>query len=275
MRLNKPLVRSVAMMFAGFISVVCSASFAQAQAEPLTIAAANSLRDVFRKVLPLFEAQHPEFIVRVVYGPSPTLRQQIVEGSPVDVFLPSMVEELDQLDTSGLLIQGTKRVYAGTSLVLITSTNMPAPIGSLEDLQRVPVRRIAVGDPKTSSVGKVTLQFLKYMRLESKLRSRYILGEHSRAIVDLVADGEAEVGVVYKADAVTSGKVKILDTAPSGSHAPVQYGVALPWTAKNTSGADSFANFLQTLQVQRLLQEHGFEHTTLDVGADQQQGGHP
>jgi molybdate transport system substrate-binding protein len=133
MRLNKPLVASVALMFAGLISVVWAASPVQAQPEPLTIAAAHSLRDVFRKVLPLFEAQHPEFLVRVVYGPSPILRKQIVEGSPVDVFLPSLVEELDQLDMSGLLIQGTKHVYAGTSLVLITSTNLPAPIRSLED----------------------------------------------------------------------------------------------------------------------------------------------
>lgn len=275
MKLDKPLVGSIALMFAGLISVVWVASPAQAQPEPLTIAAANSLRDVFRKVLPLFEAQHPEFVVRVVYGPSPTLRKQIVEGSPVDVFLPSLVEELDQLETSGLLIQGTKRVYAGTSLVLITSANLPAPIGSLEDLQTVPIRRIAIGDPKTSSVGKVTLQFLNYSKLENKLKSQYVLGEHSRAILDLVANGEAEVGVVYQADAVTSKKVKILDTAPIGSHAPVQYGVALPWTAKNISGADSFATFLQTPQVQTLLQEYGFDRITVDGGADRRGGGQP
>ncbi len=275
MRLDKALVGTAALIFAGLISVVWTASPTQAQPEPLTIAAANSLRDVFRKVLPLFEAQHPEFVVRVVYGPSLTLRKQIVEGSPVDVFVPSLLEELDQLDATGLLIQGTKRVYAGTSLVLITSTSLPAPIGSLEDLQTVPIRRIAIGDPKTSSVGKVTFQFLKYSKLENKLKSKYVFGEHSRAILDLVANGEAEVGVVYQADAVTSKKVKILDTAPVGSHAPVQYGVALPWTVKNISGAEHFATFLQTSQIQMLLQEYGFDRITLGDAADQQQGGQP
>lgn len=50
-----------------------------AQPETVTIAAANSLRDVFRKVLPLFEAQHPEVVVRVIYGPSQNLRKQIEE----------------------------------------------------------------------------------------------------------------------------------------------------------------------------------------------------
>jgi molybdate transport system substrate-binding protein len=275
MRPYQQFVGSLVLLFSGLTSAFWTASPVQAQPEPLTIAAANSLRDAFRKVLPLFEAQHPEVTVRVIYGPSQNLRKQILEGAPVDVFLPSLLEEIDQLETRGLLIQGTKRVYAGTSLVLITSTNFPAPIGSFQDLQTVPIRRIAIGDPKTSSVGKVATQFLKYSKLEPQLKSQYVFGEHSRAILDLVANGEAEVGVVYRTDAVTSKQVRILDTAPVGSHTPVQYGVALPWTAKNISGADSLIGFLSTPQVQTLLQEYGFDRVTFDGGTDQKQEGQP
>src|SRR5688500_19015144 len=75
--------------------------------ETLTIAAANSLRDALRKVLPLFEAEHQEINVRVIYGPSQTLRDQITQGAPIDVFLPSLIEEIEQLDQKGLIIQGT------------------------------------------------------------------------------------------------------------------------------------------------------------------------
>ena len=50
---------------------------AQAQPETLTIVAANSLRDAFRKILPLYEAQYPETNLRIIYGPSQTLRTQI------------------------------------------------------------------------------------------------------------------------------------------------------------------------------------------------------
>ena len=66
----------------------------QAQPETLTVAAANSLKDALKKVLPLFEAQHREINVRVVYGPSQTLRNQIEQGAPVDIFLPSLFEEI-------------------------------------------------------------------------------------------------------------------------------------------------------------------------------------
>lgn len=132
-----------------------------AQPEPLTIAAANSLRDAFRKILPLFETQHPEFAVRVVYGPSQTLRAQIEQGAPVDVFLPSSVEEINRLEQKGLVIGGSRRVYASTSLTFITSIALPTPERSIGDLKTMDFRRIAIGDPKTSSVGRVAAQFLK------------------------------------------------------------------------------------------------------------------
>ena len=241
-------------------------SFTHAQPETFTIAAANSVKDALRKLLPLFEVEHPQIHVRVIYGPSQTLRKQIEEGAPVDVFLPSLMEEIDQLDHKGLVIQGTKRVYAGTSLVLITGTTLPAPITSIDDLRKVPIRRIAIGDPKSSSVGKVAAQFLKYTKLEPALKSQYVFGEHSRAVLDLVAKGEAEIGVVYRTDAVTEGRVRILDTAPAESHNPVRYGVAVVWTARNISGAADFIQFMLSPPIQAQLRQFGFDQAVSDIG---------
>jgi molybdate transport system substrate-binding protein len=269
---RNPLYKSL-IFLAGTLATMGTALPAQAQPEPLTIAAAGSLRDAFRKVLPLFEAEHPEVTVRVVYGPSQSLRKQIQEGAPVDVFLPSLVEEIDELDKKGLVIPGAKRVYAGSSLVLITGTTLPAPVSSVQDLHTVRVRRIAIGDPKTSSVGKVAVQFLKHTKLEPQLKSQYVLGEHSRAVLDLVSNGEAEIGVVYRTDAVGNKRVRILDSAPPDSHTPIHYGVAAVWTAKNISGAGDFIEFLLTPKVQALLQEHGFDRVSSDVGVAQRQGG--
>lgn len=237
-----------------------------AQPETLTIAAANSLKDALRKLLPLFESQHPEITVRIIYGPSQSLRKQIEEGAPVDVFLPSLSEEIDQLASKGLIIDGSKRIYAGTSLVLITGPVLPAPARSIEDLHTIPVRRIAVGDPKTSSVGKVAAQFLKYSKLDPKLKSQYVYGEHSRAVLDLVAKGEAEIGVVYRTDAVTDSHVRILDTAPVESHSPIHYGVAIVWTARNITAAGDFIEFLLSAGTQDELKKYGFDQVGQKIG---------
>lgn len=262
---------STRFLLAGvFLASLFPVPQAQAQPETLTIAAANSVKDALRKVLPQFESQHPEIRLRVIYGPSQSLRKQIEEGAPVDVYLPSLVEEIDQLEKKGLIIQGTKRVYAGTSLVVITGKILPAPVTSIQDLRSIPVRHIAVGDPKTSSVGKVAAQFLKFTQLEPKLKSQYVYGEHSRAVLDLVAKGEAEIGVVYRTDAVADDQVRILDTAPPDSHTPVRYGVAAVWTARNISGAGDFIQFLLSNPVQSQLKQYGFDPANSEVGFAQQ-----
>ena len=147
-------------MILGFVAIVLwTPRYAHAQPETLTIAAANSLRDALRKILPLFEAEHPGITVRVIYGPSQTLRKQIEEGAPVDVFLPSLFEEIEQLEKKDLVIQGTKRVYAGTSLVLITGAMLPAPI----DPSRICTRFLFAESPsatqKAHRWGKSPLNF--------------------------------------------------------------------------------------------------------------------
>lgn len=266
------LLRS--LLFLGVLTTtVWTAPPVQAAPETVTIAAASSLRDAFRQILPLFEAQNKDINVRVIYGPSQTLSKQIEEGAPIDVFLPSQVEEIDQLEKKGLVIQGTRRVYAGTSLVLIAGTELPAPIASVQDLRTTLIRYIAIGDPKTSSVGKVAAQYLKYSKLDSQLKSQIVYGEYSRAVLDLVAKGEADLGVVYRTDAVGNRKIRILDEAPEDSHTPVHYGVAAVWTAKNISGAGDFINFLGTPKIQALLQDHGFDRIAEQVGVAQRQEG--
>ena len=267
------LLRSL-LSLGALTTTVWTAPSAQAAApETVTIAAATSLKDAFRKILPLFEAHNKDINVRVIYGASQSLSKQIEEGAPIDVFLPSQVEEIEQLEKKGLVIQGTKRVYASTSLVLIAGTELPAPIASVQDLRTNLIRYIAIGDPNTSSVGKVAAQYLKYSKLDSQLKSQVVYGEHSRAVLDLVAKGEADLGVVYRTDAVSNKKVRILDEAPVDSHSPVHYGVAAVWTAKNISGAGDFINFLGRPQIQALLQDHGFDRIAEPVGVAQRQEG--
>ena len=90
------------------------------RAETLTVGAAPSLKAAFQEIVPMFEKEHGA-TVRVLYGPSQTLRRQIEKGAPIDVFLPAAVEEVEKLHAKGLTLNGAPRIYAQTSLVLVMS----------------------------------------------------------------------------------------------------------------------------------------------------------
>lgn len=247
-----------------FTGTLSPSAYAQSS-ETFTIAVANNLKDVFRKILPLFEAQNRDVNVRVIYAPSKTLLKQIEEGAPVDIFIPSAYEELDQLEQKNLIVQDTKQVYARTALVLVTNTAFPATIASIQDLETKPVRYIAIGDPTTSTVGKDAVQFLKYRQLEPRLKSQYLFGEHSKAVLDLVSKGEAELGLVYRTDAIPVKRVRIIDVVPAESHRPITYGVAAPWTSENVFRVRDFVAFLLSDPIQAELKKYGFDREVSDV----------
>lgn len=226
--------------------------------QTFTIAAANSLKDSLRVILPLFEKEQGNVEVRVVWGPSQSLRDQIQQGAPIDVFLPSSIEEIDALETKGLTLPGTKHVYAETALVLISQSAFPMKVSSLNDLAQTAVRRIALGNPKTSSVGKFAAEALKKTRLEDSLKSRYVYGDHSGAVLDLVAAGEAEVGLVYRTDAIRHKKVQILMEFLPDTHSPILYGLGTVWTSNNPSLAQRFHQFMVSPAIQDILKSYGF-----------------
>jgi len=236
------------------------------RSDTLTIAAANSIKQALRHLLPLFEAQHKNVEVRVVYGGSQKLREHIEQGAPVDVFLPSSIEEIDKLEKAGLIIKNSKRLYAQTRVVLITGNLLPANITSFQDVAKPEIRRVAIGDTKTSSVGKFAAELFENLSIDKQINTRYLYAEHSGAVLDLVARGEAEVGVVYRTDAAQNSKVRVIAEAPPGSHSPVLYGLAIVWTSNNVPLARAFSEFMQSPAAQRALQEDGFDRLPSQIG---------
>jgi molybdate transport system substrate-binding protein len=78
----------------GLAGVVATAE--RVEAETMTIGADHSLKPAFQAIVPMFEKEYGA-TVHVVYGPSKTLRRQIENGAPIDVFFAA-VEEVEKLE---------------------------------------------------------------------------------------------------------------------------------------------------------------------------------
>ncbi len=248
----------VMALVSGLAGVVASGE--PVQAETLTIGAAHSLKAVFHEIVPMFEKEYGAK-VGVVYGPSQTLRRQIEKGAAIDVFLPAAVEDVEKLHKKGLTLNGGPRIYAQTSLVLVMSATSRATPISFHEVLPNRATRIAVADPKVSTLGEITARALT--KLDPAYKNRFYLlhAQHSEDIVNLVHTGEAHVGLVYRADAISSGQVRIIDEAPTGTHTPVQFGEAVVWTCRNASRgvAKEFLDFMMSPRIQKLLLKYGFD----------------
>lgn len=250
----------IAIMFLGSAGLGTGLGIgAPAYGETLSIGAPHSLRAPFQEIVRLFEQEYG-VPVEVQYGPSQTLRRQIEQGAQIDVFLSESLHEVEMLHQKGLTLLGGPRQYAQTSLVVVMSSASPATVVSVETPARGPLR-VALIDPKASSLGAIAVKALKQMDLSAHQHARIIPALHTDEVVRLVSGGEADVGVVYRADAINSGEVRIIDEAPAGRSIPVIFGQAVVSTCRRDSlqAAEQFVNFMMSPRIQKLLLKYGFD----------------
>jgi molybdate transport system substrate-binding protein len=81
--------------------------------------------------------------------------------------------------------------------------------------------------------------------------------ENVRAVLVLVARGQAALRIVYETDAKAEPRVKMLATFPADTHAPIVYPFALNANAKR-EGPARFLAISQTDTARTLFTSQGF-----------------
>jgi molybdate transport system substrate-binding protein len=256
-----PVPRRLIGVAAGFI--LCAGSgFAggpsQATRVELTVSAAISLKDALDGVKQLYVKENPDVSVAINYGASGTLKLQIEQGAPVDVFISAAPKQMDALDAKKLLLEGTRRDLLRNEVVLIVPKDSTSNISSFQDLARPNVKQIALGEPATVPAGHYAKEVLTNVGVYDAVRSKAILAKDVRQVLTYVETGNVDAGIVYLTDALSSSKVRVVAHAPEKLHAPVLYPVAVIKGSKNPAAAKQFAAFLSSRKTQDVFERFGF-----------------
>lgn len=91
----------------------------------------------------------------------------------------------------------------------------------------------------------------------------------SDEVMSAVQGGKADVGIVYRVDAIGNGQVRIIDETPAGAHISVRFGEAVVWTCRDESraAAAQFSDFITSPRIQKLLHKYGFEPASIPSAA--------
>ena len=103
--------------------------------DELTVAAASDLTPAFEEIGREFESTTKTKVV-FVFGSTGMLTRQIENGAPVDLFAAANVSYVDQLEKEGLIIPGTKVVYARGRITLWTPNESTVRLQGIADLAR-------------------------------------------------------------------------------------------------------------------------------------------
>jgi molybdate transport system substrate-binding protein len=229
----------------------------------VTVFAAASLTDAFEALQGPWSAGHPGSDLVLSFDSSSTLRAQIEEGAPVDVFASADVANAQTLVDS-CLAPGPITPFAGNSLAIVVPAGDPAGIGTPVDLARPGVRYVAAG-PNVPITRYATQAIERLAALDgypadfvAAVTANTISEEDNvRAVLAKIELGEADAAIVYLTDAASSDDVETI-ALPAEADVPATYAAVAVGGAPEPAMGAAFLEFLVAPEAQAVLESFGF-----------------
>ncbi|GHG02923.1 molybdate ABC transporter substrate-binding protein [Deinococcus piscis] len=264
-----------ALLAGGTLLAGCTAPQAgqqEADGKPtvLTLAVAASLREVVTEVAGQYSAEHPGQEVRITAAGSGALLSQLQAGAPADLFLSADSATMHRAQAAGLLA-GEPRPLVYNRLVLIApqdtgtlSGNLPSPLPTRPEqaaawlsAQASAGARIATGQPSSVPAGRYAQEALEGLNVWDALQPRLVYGQSVRQVLDWVARGEAQAGLVYATDAaLMPERVQVVAELPLGT--PIEYQAAQLRAAPQPQAAAALLDYLGSPAAQSIFRKAGF-----------------
>lgn len=231
------------------------------EAEPvnLLIAAAASLEySMEDELIPMFEEQNPGITVEGTYDSSGKLQTQIEEGLDADVFFSAATKQMDALAEEGLVEESSVKDLLENKIVLIVLKGQEGNYSKFEDIANAST--VALGDPASVPAGQYAQEALGNLGLWNAVSAKASFGTNVTEVLNWVAEGSADAGVVYATDAATKeDTVSVVAEAPADSLAePVIYPVGLVENSTKKDAAEKFMEFLSSDDAAAVFEKYGF-----------------
>ncbi len=219
--------------------------------DTVLIAAASSLEPVLsEQVIPAFEREFPHIDVMQTYAASGQLRHQIEAGLRADVYLSADIQQVEALQTAGMIYEQTPLL--NNELVLIVPVSNEPTISALSDIEHAQI--VGIGDPSSVPAGRYAKATLEQQGLWNDLQSSLSLATNVTQVLTWVGEATVDAGLVYKSDAVFSRNVHIVcDATPENEE--IVYPLA---RLTDTQASTLFYAFLQSDEAAVYFEEAGF-----------------
>lgn len=227
----------------------------------INVAAAADLSAALQEIADNFK-KRSGVEVKLSFGASGALTQQIQNGAPFDVFFSADMNYPKQLIEAGYADQATLYRYAQGKLVLWVPTNSPLDVEhrGMEVLTDPSVEKISMANPMLAPYGRAALAAVKHYGLYEKLRSRLVLGENVAQAAQFVESGNAQAGFVALAHAVApamrdKGRYWVV---PQDAYPPLDQGVVMISRSQHQEDAKAFLAYIKSPEAAAVLKKYGF-----------------
>ena len=225
-----------------------------AASDSITVFAAASLTEAFTQIASDFEEQEA-IEVRLSFGPSDGLATQIQEGAPADVFASASPKWMDAVAEDPGVTRRTD--FTRNILVVILPIDDPADIDRVEDLQRPGIKLVLAAEGVPA--GDYAREMLANAGIADEALANVVSNEDDvKGVVQKVALGEADAGIVYRTDVTSAvaGDLQVVEV-PDDINVVAVYPIAAVERGEGNVIAREFVAYVLG-PGQSVLEEAGF-----------------
>lgn len=218
----------------------------------IVVSAAASLKNCLEEILPEYEKLSGDKVL-LNLGGSGTLRTQIENGVPVDLFISADQKNVKILVDKNIVKKENSYDFLSNSLILVKSPYSKSSVNSVEGLKNSDVY-LVIGNPDTAPVGNYTLTALKNLEILDKLnKEKLVYAKDVSAVLQYVEMGEADFGVIYNSDRNRMKNPIVVEEFPENSYDKVIYSVAI---LNNSDDVKKLFEFLR--ENKEVFKKYGF-----------------
>ena len=280
--MKKKLIAIVLMTALVFAFTACGASDSSEESAgtdqvTVNVFAAASLGNVMAEFEQSFEEANPGVDIVINADSSGALLTQIQEGAPCDVFFSAAQKQMDELESAGMVTEGTRKNVVNNQLVVVTQPDSDTVVTGLADIANA--KSIALADGSVP-VGKYTRQAMINLGLLAEVEDPATItteevseqlggveiseqGNVSK-VLTAVEEGSSEVGTTYLSDTIGhEDSIKILETVGYDVTGDIIYPVAQIVNQDaddaEAAAAAEFIAFITNDEAKALYQQYGFD----------------
>jgi molybdate transport system substrate-binding protein len=236
-----------------------------ATAQEITVAAAADMSAALPELVAGYTKKTGQ-AVKLSFGASGNLTDQIRNGAPFDLFFSADEDYPQQLIKEGLAAKDTLYRYAVGRLVLWVPNDSPLDLSKLgiKALLDPSVKKVSIANPATAPYGRAAAAVLRHFEIYDQVSSRLVVGENVSQAAQFVESGNAQAGLIALSHALAPAMkdkgrywVVPLDAYPTLNQAAVVLS-----KSKQQDAARRFLNFIRSPEANSLLTKYGFSLST-------------
>jgi molybdate transport system substrate-binding protein len=217
--------------------------------QTLTVFAAASLTSTFTELGKQFEAAHDGTSVKLSFGGSSDLVEQIQSGAPADVLASADTATMDKLGDDAT----DRQDFASNTLEIAVPPGNPAGIASFADLAKPGVKLVICAPEVPCGAASAQVAKNAGVTLEPVSEEQSVTD-----VLGKVTSGEADAGLVYVTDVQAAGDKVDGVTFPESSSVVNTYPIATVAGSDHADLAKEFVDFVLSDDGQQVLQQAGF-----------------